>query len=339
VSDSHNTVFISYRRSVSSFIARAIFQDLRYHGYDVFMDVESIDSGQFESIILNQIAARSHFLVILTPGAVERCAEPEDWLRREIEHAMHLERNVVPALVNDFDFRDARKYLIDGLERLQDYNSLTIPHDYFDAAMERLRTRFLKPDKAPGAISPTDTSEQAAVQQKIADAESKPVPSAEQLSSEEYYDRGHRRWENGDFEGAIVDCTKAIELNSDFTAAYNRRGTAYLQSQDFQNAMIDFDKAVRISPEYSVAHFNLGLCYAADGDYGAALRCYNEALRLNPLLVQGYYNRALAKVTRDDYRGAKNDFEKFLDMGGGEQFSNHEEVMMAIININKRLQQ
>src|SRR4051812_18058295 len=41
------TVFLSYRRDVSAFIARAIFMDLRQHGYDVFMAVESIDSGQF----------------------------------------------------------------------------------------------------------------------------------------------------------------------------------------------------------------------------------------------------------------------------------------------------
>ena len=43
--DEEKTVFISYRRNVSAFVARAIFMDLREHGYDVFMDVESIDSG------------------------------------------------------------------------------------------------------------------------------------------------------------------------------------------------------------------------------------------------------------------------------------------------------
>ena len=100
------TVFLSYRRNVSSFIARAVFQDLRQHGYDVFMDVESIDSGQFETIILAQIAARAHFLVILTPGTLEGCQEPDDWLRREIECAMELRRNIVPLLVNDFHFEE-----------------------------------------------------------------------------------------------------------------------------------------------------------------------------------------------------------------------------------------
>jgi TIR domain len=100
------TVFLSYRRDVSSFIARSIFMDLRQHGYDVFMDVESIDSGQFETIILAQIAARAHFLVILTPGSLEGCQKPDDWLRREIEYAIELKRNIIPILANDFRFDD-----------------------------------------------------------------------------------------------------------------------------------------------------------------------------------------------------------------------------------------
>ena len=139
------TVFLSYRRDVSSFIARSVFMDLRQHGYDVFMDVESIDSGQFETIILAQIAARAHFLVILTHGTLERCQAPDDWLRREIEYAIALRRNVVPILVNDFRFDDnASTYLTGRLRELPRYNGLSLPQDYFDAAMERLRTRFLK---------------------------------------------------------------------------------------------------------------------------------------------------------------------------------------------------
>jgi hypothetical protein len=88
----NNSAFISYRRDVSAFMARAIFQDLRSNGINVFMDVQSIDSGQFSSIILDQIASRPYFLPILTPGALDRCNEPGDWLRREIEHAIDLHR-------------------------------------------------------------------------------------------------------------------------------------------------------------------------------------------------------------------------------------------------------
>src|SRR5512135_3446982 len=101
-----NSVFISYRRNISAFIARAVFQDLRSNGIDAFMDVESIDSGQFDTVILNQIAARPYFLVILTPGTLDRCAEPGDWLLREMEHALELKRVIIPLVSPNFDFGD-----------------------------------------------------------------------------------------------------------------------------------------------------------------------------------------------------------------------------------------
>ena len=41
------TVFISYRRT-NIYNALAVYQDLTKHGYDVFFDFESIDSGDFE---------------------------------------------------------------------------------------------------------------------------------------------------------------------------------------------------------------------------------------------------------------------------------------------------
>jgi tetratricopeptide (TPR) repeat protein len=184
------TVFLSYRRDVSSFIARSIFMDLRQHGYDVFMDVESIDSGQFETIILAQIAARAHFLVILTHGTLEECQEPDDWLRREIEYAMALKRNIIPILVNDFHFDDnVRAYLTGGLHDLPRYNGLVLPHDFFDAAMERLRTRFLKLP-VQGEITPALPQDTPTVQQKIEEMARQPAPTAQELSAEDSFSRG-----------------------------------------------------------------------------------------------------------------------------------------------------
>jgi hypothetical protein len=64
--------------------ALAIFQNLTHHSYDVFFDFNGIASWDFEQVILGNIDARAHFLVILTPSALERCNDEGDWLRREI---------------------------------------------------------------------------------------------------------------------------------------------------------------------------------------------------------------------------------------------------------------
>ena len=90
-----NAVFISYRRDVGGMIAMALHQHLTEHGLDTFYDIESIRAGQFDTIILSQIAARPYFLLVLTPGTLERCVEPTDWLRREIEQALKTQRVIV----------------------------------------------------------------------------------------------------------------------------------------------------------------------------------------------------------------------------------------------------
>lgn len=97
------TVFLSYRRANAPW-ALSIYQNLTATGFDIFFDYKGIGSGDFESVILENIRARAHFLVALTPSALERCANPGDWLRREIEKAMEYRRNIVPLFLEGFDF-------------------------------------------------------------------------------------------------------------------------------------------------------------------------------------------------------------------------------------------
>lgn len=87
--------FINYRCKVSRDRAVLIFNHLRQQGYDVFLDVKTIGSGAFDSGILNQIGARTHFVVLIADGALQCCQNEGDWLRREIEEALRLGRNIV----------------------------------------------------------------------------------------------------------------------------------------------------------------------------------------------------------------------------------------------------
>jgi hypothetical protein len=84
--------------------ALLIFRDLTQHGYDVFFDYTGIGSGDFERVIIENIIARAQFLVLLTPTALDRCDDPADLLRREIETALANQRNIVPLMLEGFDF-------------------------------------------------------------------------------------------------------------------------------------------------------------------------------------------------------------------------------------------
>jgi hypothetical protein len=134
------TVFLSYRRTDIGW-ALAIFQNLTQHGYDVFFDFAGIAAGDFETVILQNIRARAHFLVLLTPSAPQRFSQPGDWLRREIETALDSRRNIVPLELDGFDFGTptVAVQFTGELAALTHYQALPIPKAFFLEAMDRLR--------------------------------------------------------------------------------------------------------------------------------------------------------------------------------------------------------
>lgn len=138
------TVFISYRRTNLPW-ALFVYQDLTIHGYDVFFDYLSIDSGNFESVILDNIKTKAHFIIILTPSALDNCNKPDDWLRREIETAIDENRNIIPFMVEGFNFgsQAVKEALTGKLKILSNYNGLPVENAYVFEAMNRLRNRFL----------------------------------------------------------------------------------------------------------------------------------------------------------------------------------------------------
>ena len=138
------TVFISYRRKDQAW-ALNVYKDLKSRQYDVFFDYESIPSGDFEQIIVSNIKARAHFILVLTPTALDRCNESGDWVRREIETAMDERRNIIPLLFDDFSFTltNVSEKLTGKLSSLKRYNGLEVPATYFDDAMRRLRKKYL----------------------------------------------------------------------------------------------------------------------------------------------------------------------------------------------------
>ena len=246
-----NSIFISYRRSVSAFVARAVFQDLRAHNYDVFMDVESIDAGDMAEIILNQIAARPYFLVILAPGSLDRCSEPDDWLRREIEHAMDLHRTIIPVMTSNFDFDTSKQYLTGKLADLHRFQALNVPHDYFEAAMDRLRNRFLKPINIPTkTVLP---EEQVLVQRKIEQADATPPVTERQLNAQDHFERGLLAYMKGERENALIDYRKALRLNSTFAEAFAAIGLVYRDLEQTTNAIESFHTALDLQPDHPLA--------------------------------------------------------------------------------------
>jgi hypothetical protein len=180
--------FISYRREASAFVARSVYQDLSSHSFDTFLDVESIDAGNFHQVIDAEIRSRPYFLPVLTPGTLERCAESDDVLRAELDTARLTRRCIVPLVTTEFDRNDFSKCLTPALaEHYQGLNSVTIDHEYFESAMDKLRNRFLKPIDVPTRELPPEVAAEAERLRLVAAAQ--PKVDATTLQSQRHLER------------------------------------------------------------------------------------------------------------------------------------------------------
>lgn len=97
-------VFISYRRATGKDYARIIKPELTTRGLKVFLDMDELKDGKFDKRILDAIEDAPLFMIILSPGALDRCINPDDWVRQEILHAQKCGKHIIPVEV-DKSFR------------------------------------------------------------------------------------------------------------------------------------------------------------------------------------------------------------------------------------------
>ena len=100
------------------------------------------------------------------------------------------------------------------------------------------------------------------------------------------------RLDNGKYDLAIADFTKAIELNPRLALAYLNRGLAYASKGQFDLAITDFTKVIELNPRLAIAYYKRGVAYAdGKGQFDHAIADCTTAIELNPRYVEAYYSR------------------------------------------------
>jgi tetratricopeptide (TPR) repeat protein len=118
--------------------------------------------------------------------------------------------------------------------------------------------------------------------------------AAEKKAAVDFMRDGLDKAAKEDFNGAIADYNRAIELNPNLAEAYNNRGLARSHQQDFNGAIADYNRAIELNPNLAEAYNNRGLTRSHQQDFNGAIADYNRAIELNPNLAQAYANRGFA---------------------------------------------
>ena len=105
-------------------------------------------------------------------------------------------------------------------------------------------------------------------------------PQAE--SAQEHYAQGKALLQSGQWEQAILEFTKAIDLDPDYREAYSERAYAYYQKGEYDKALSDSNKIIELNPEDPFAYFNRGIAYKALGKKAEALADFEKCIELSP---------------------------------------------------------
>lgn len=99
-------IFISYRRVGGRDAARNVELALRGEGYEsIFFDFNSLRDGVFNDQIFEAIDSCKDYLLILSDGALDRCANEGDWVAIEIRRALTADCKIIPIRVGEGEFK------------------------------------------------------------------------------------------------------------------------------------------------------------------------------------------------------------------------------------------
>ena len=128
-------IFISYRRENGADAAKHLRDILVAKGYSVFFDTDSLQSGDFNRALLGFIENCTDFIIILSPNALDRCVNENDWVRQELACALRNGKYIIPVMHKNFHFPEE---LPEEINDIRWKNGITVNIEYFDAMVNKL---------------------------------------------------------------------------------------------------------------------------------------------------------------------------------------------------------
>lgn len=158
----------------------------------------------------------------------------------------------------------------------------------------------------------------------------------------DYFGRAMDYFTLRNYQSAIADLNKAIELAPDFTLAYFLRSMALLKNAGVNladendasakgadnaryrletakmvnaEALADMDRVIELSPRMPFAFYNKGNLLVANGDYTSAISAYTKAIELKPEFGEAYYNRGYLYLKLGNRDAGVADLSKAGELG------------------------
>lgn len=124
--------------------------------------------------------------------------------------------------------------------------------------------------------------------------------------------------ESSMFNRKIDYFTRALELNSGLSPAYEQRGILYYFQGKYAKMMVDFQKFTDLEPSKPEGFRMLGLAYMKMGHLDTAIDKFSRAIELDPKLASAYSQRGEAYLQKGMTAEAIRDATRAIELGGAQ---------------------
>jgi len=138
-------------------------------------------------------------------------------------------------------------------------------------------------------------------------------------SAKQFLKAGDDFMEVKNYQDAILQYTKAIELDPDNYKGYVQRAEAYEKIKDYKLAAADYDRAVVFRDKDAELLFNAGNAYFLDKDYMKAIDRLSKAHEARSNYLDAYQVRSQAYLALGKYSDALEDCKKALRLKEDER--------------------
>jgi len=107
-----------------------------------------------------------------------------------------------------------------------------------------------------------------------------------------------------DYDGAVAEYAKVVELRPEAAEAYNNLGVALRKKGELEKAVTSFDRALALRVDYREAKSNRGWVYVEQRRWPEARRDFEEVLKLDPEDEGALYGLSRVLKEARDYAGA-----------------------------------
>ena len=136
-------------------------------------------------------------------------------------------------------------------------------------------------------------------------------------SAKDFFNSCFARYKQKDWDRAIADCSKAIELDPQLRDSYLMRGTILRDAKgNLDGAIADFDKAIRLDPTLAETYRLRAWTRYKQNDLDGAIADLSTVIEKDPS-AGSYHERGLLRLAKNDLDKAIDDFNVSVEKSSG----------------------